>query len=703
MNIENARKALKKYFGYERFRPMQEQIIQAVYDKNDALVLMPTGGGKSMCYQIPALTLPGTCIVVSPLISLMRDQVNGLRSNGVEAAFLNSSLSRREQVEIEEQLFKGHLDLLYVSPEKITSQGFLPLLKKRKINLFAIDEAHCISAWGHDFRQEYTKLKFIKEEFPDTPIIALTATADKATRGDIVAQLNLSEPEIFVASFDRPNLHLEVKPGQQRMEQILYFLRRHPDEPGIIYCLSRKSTERVAEKLQKARFNATAYHAGLTEQERSQAQEDFINDKVQIVCATVAFGMGIDKSNVRWVIHYNMPKNLENYYQEIGRAGRDGIAASTLLFYSFADVSTYREILQQNAENSTHLELQLAKLERMMQFSEASFCRRQILLNYFGEDFRGNCGNCDICKNPPEYFDGTILAQKALSAVYRLRQSVSINILIDVLRGSQKKSIYERGYQNIKTFGAGREHSNFQWQHFITQLINTGYLEISYQQNMALKLTPASEKVLFDNQKVQLVKFVPQKEKQKKFQPIELSPEEQLFEKLRQTRKSLSQERGVPPYLIFSDATLKEMARQEPITDQEMINISGVSQRKLHLFGDAFAQEILKFKKSKFRKNGLSSADLSLEMIQQGLSLEQIANKRGISTNTVYNHIAELYAQDKAVPILDYVTQKEIKAVERAIAKVGSDSAMKPIFEELEGKIIYNKIKLAIAFLRKKQ
>ncbi len=705
MNVRTAKKALKKYFGYDSFRPMQQEIIEAIYDNKDSLVLMPTGGGKSICYQIPAITMPGTCVVVSPLISLMKDQVEGLKSNGVAAEFLNSSLSMADQRVVEEQLFRGELQMLYVSPEKLVSQGFLPFLKKRKINLFAIDEAHCISAWGHDFRPEYTKLKFLKKEFPDVPIVALTATADKTTRQDIQAQLGLDEPGLFIASFDRPNLSLEVRPGRQRIEQIIDFIYSHQDQPGIIYCLSRKSTEKIAEKLQQKGINAIPYHAGLGDEPRARAQEDFINDKVQIIVATIAFGMGIDKSNVRWIIHYNLPKNLENYYQEIGRAGRDGVASETLLFYSYSDVSIYKDILAQNASNPQHLELQMLKLDRMLQFAEASFCRRQILLTYFGENFQENCGNCDVCKNPPKYFDGTVIAQKALSAVYRLKGQVGMNVLIDVLRGSQKKSIYEKGYQNIKTFGAGRDMSNFEWQFFITQLINTGYLEVDYVDRMNLKLTEASMPVLFQNQEVPLVKFVPKKKKEKapKYQPVERSPEEELFEVLRQLRRSIAQERGIPPYLIFSDATLHEMVRMQPMTDDHMLQVSGVSQRKLHLFGNQFKEAILEFKNRHFRKMGGTSYGISLELLNQGLNLKQIAETRSLALGTVYSHMASLYEEGEDVPILRFINEQEIKAVSKVVDKMEEVDKLKPIYEALNGEMEYNKIRLVLAYLKKNE
>ncbi|MEM1122595.1 MAG: DNA helicase RecQ, partial [Bacteroidota bacterium] len=582
MNIEKAKTALKKYYGYDNFRPMQADIIQSVYDLNDTLVLMPTGGGKSICYQIPAVTMDGIAVVVSPLISLMKDQVGALHANGIKAAFLNSSLSSSEQHAVEDDIFKQNIDLIYVSPEKMVSPNFLALLKRVKISLFAIDEAHCISAWGHDFRPEYTQLKFIKRHFPATPIIALTATADKTTRKDIAQQLDMYRPKIFVASFDRPNLSLEVRPGQKKLEQIIRFIKKRPNQSGIIYCLSRKSTENLSDKLQMQGFKAQAYHAGLPSIQRSKVQEDFINDHVEIVCATVAFGMGIDKSNVRWVIHYNLPKNIESYYQEIGRAGRDGTTADTLLFYSYGDIKTLREILTNN--ESANVALKLAKLERMQQYAESLSCRRKILLNYFSEPFEKACGNCDVCKNPPQYFDGTVIAQKALSAVYRLKQQVGSAMIIDVLRGSGRREVYEKGYQNIKTYGAGRDASYRDWQFFMMQLINLGFLEVAYDDRNVLRLTSLSQAVLFNNKKVQLVQ--PQvaqsrtaQAKAKAVKPKRQRVRDELFEILRVLRRDLALQRGVPPYVVFSDATLEEMAAKRPTIDADLMDISGVGER----------------------------------------------------------------------------------------------------------------------------
>lgn len=608
MNLDNAKLALKRFFGYDHFRPLQAEIIKTIFAGKDALVLMPTGGGKSVCFQIPAVTMPGTCIVVSPLISLMKDQVEGLRSNGISAAFINSAIDSREQLQVEEAFYSGQLNLLYVSPEKLVSGNFVSILKRGKVNLFAIDEAHCISAWGHDFRPEYTQLGMLKQQFPHVPIVALTATADKLTRKDIVDQLKLDEPEIFIASFDRPNLSLEVRPGLQRLQQIEDFVRKHPQQAGIIYTLSRKATEDIADKLKQKGFKAEAYHAGLSPDRRSKIQDLFINDNLQIVCATVAFGMGIDKSNVRWVIHYNLPKNLEGYYQEIGRAGRDGAKSDTLLFYSFADVSMLRDIIQ-NGENAGQNEIQLVKLERMQQYAESLACRRRILLAYFGENQSENCGNCDICRNPPQSIDGTVIAQKALSAVYRLQEKVPMGMLIDVLRGSGRREIQQLGYDTIKTYGAGRDLSQWDWQHYLIQLINLGYLEVAYDAANVLRLTTASQEVLFKNRSVELIRPTSYKERQEEEKASAKAKtqtqvkrerlRDELFEHLRQIRKEIAQKEGIPPYLIFSDATLEEMAYHKPHTEDAMLAVSGVGEKKLVQYGYRFIKAIRNFEKNK--------------------------------------------------------------------------------------------------------
>lgn len=702
MDTAKAREALKKYFGYDQFRPMQLEIIKAVYAQKDALVLMPTGGGKSICYQIPAITMPGACVVVSPLISLMKDQVEGLCANGVRAAFINSSQGLEEQRSTEDDFFNGHIDLLYVSPEKLVSQGFLPLLQRTTINLFAIDEAHCISAWGHDFRPEYTQMRFLKQQFPNTPIIALTATADKLTRKDIISQLRLPDPEVFVASFDRPNLSLEVRPGQKRFEQILDFVQQRPNQSGIVYCLSRKSTEDVARKLRERGIPAKHYHAGMNDRERSEAQEDFINDNTPIICATVAFGMGIDKSNVRWIIHYNLPKNVESYYQEIGRAGRDGAKADTLLFYSYGDVMVLQDILEKNeSENS---EVQLSKLERMRQYAESMACRRRILLNYFGESLDENCGNCDICNNPPRYFDGTVIAQKALSAVYRLRQSAAMGMVIDVLRGSGKKEVFNKGFDKIKTYGAGRDIPYNEWQNYFLQLLNLGYIEIAHDQYNAVRLTPLSEKVLFEKEKIELVQMATVKERMEaRKKAVKPKTERQrvrdeLFEQLRQLRRQLAQERGVPPYIIFSDASLEEMAAQRPTTDEAFRNISGVGERKLQLYGNHFMDTIIEFVREKgpATTKGATYQE-TLALFRKGLSVETIALQRELSPATIYSHLAILYERGETLDLSAFVNPKEIETILNALKYLEKPVKLKAIFEYFDEKFDYHQIRFALA------
>jgi len=703
MDITHAKDALKKYFGYDSFRPMQADIIQAIYEHQDVLVLMPTGGGKSVCFQIPAVTMEGVGVVVSPLISLMKDQVEGLRANGIKASFLNSSQTIGEQRQVEDDLYNGNLDLVYVSPEKIVSSNFISLLQSIKVALFAIDEAHCISAWGHDFRPEYTQMRFLKQKFPNVSIVALTATADRATRKDICKQLHQHNPQVYLDSFDRPNLSLTVKPGQKRFEQIMDFIKDRPDQSGIIYCLSRKNTEDLAGKLLKKGIKADFYHAGMTSRERSKVQEDFINDRIPIVCATIAFGMGIDKSNVRWIIHYNLPKNIESFYQEIGRAGRDGAKADTMLFYSYQDVMVLRDILSQN--NSKQSELQLAKLERMKQYAEAMTCRRQLLLTYFSEQKKAQCGNCDICKNPPEYFDGTTITQKALSAVARLKQQVSSSMLIDVLRGSGRKEIMQRGYQNIKTYGAGRDLPIRDWQFYLMQIINKGLLEIAYDEHGALKLTPLSKSVLFEGTKIQLVKMQIANQRQAaakaKAKPKTKRERvrDELFERLRQLRRTLAQKNGIPPYLIFSDKTLEEMAATRPLLDKDMLEVSGVGEQKLKRYGDLFMDAILTYIKEQ-QQAGIkiqgTTHIITYDLYKQGLSVEEIAAKRELNPITIYSHLAHLYQKGEPIDLFKFFTQAEYDRIEAAIQAMVPPFVNKDIFEYLKEEVPYYKIKFAL-------
>lgn len=598
---------LKTYFGYDSFRPLQEDIIRHLIDRKDALVLMPTGGGKSICYQLPALLSEGTAVVVSPLISLMKDQVETLCANGIAAGALNSNNDETENASLRRACMEGKLKLLYISPEKLLAEANY-LLRDMHISLFAIDEAHCISQWGHDFRPEYTQMGILHQLFPQVPIIALTATADKITREDIIKQLHLNQPRIFISSFDRPNLSLTVKRGYQQKEKskaILDFIARHPGESGIIYCMSRSKTETAAQMLQKQGIKSAVYHAGLSPARRDEAQDDFINDRVQVVCATIAFGMGIDKSNVRWVIHYNLPKSIESFYQEIGRAGRDGMPSDTLLFYSLADLILLTKFATDSGQQSINLE----KLQRMQQYAEADICRRRILLSYFGENTTCDCGNCDVCKNPPERFDGTIIVQKALSAIARSEQQIGTGILVDILRGNMSSEVTERGYHRLKTFGAGREVPARDWHDYLLQMLQLGYFEIAYNENNHLKITQSGTDVLFGRARALLVTIrreeavqatrgrkrkatVPTKEL-----PLGLPNTEsgELFEALRTLRKRLADQEALPAYIVLSDKVLHLLSASRPTTIEEFGNISGIGEYKKKKYGKEFVELIRKY------------------------------------------------------------------------------------------------------------
>lgn len=597
---------LKRYFGYDSFRPLQEEIIRTVLDGRDSLVLMPTGGGKSICYQLPALLCEGTAVVVSPLISLMKDQVESLCANGVAAGALNSSNDETENAVLRRACMEGSLKLLYISPEKLIAEANY-LLRDMHISLFAIDEAHCISQWGHDFRPEYAQMGFIREMFPNIPVIALTATADKITREDIVRQLHLNQPKVFISSFDRPNLSLTVKRGYQQKEKskaILDFIGRHRGESGIIYCMSRSKTETVAQMLQKQGLRVAVYHAGLSSVRRDEAQDDFINDRVQIVCATIAFGMGIDKSNVRWVIHYNLPKSIESFYQEIGRAGRDGLPSDTLLFYSLADLILLTKFATESGQQGINLE----KLQRMQQYAEADVCRRRILLSYFGEATTEDCGNCDVCKNPPQRFDGTVIVQKALSAIVRTEQQIGTSILVDILRGNNTPDVSEKGYQQLKTFGAGREVPARDWQDYLLQMLQLGYFEIAYNENNHLKITNSGSDVLFGRSQARLAvirreESAPAKGRKKKPTiPVRELPlglpnteSEELFEALRALRKRLADQETLPAYIVLSDKVLHLLSTARPTTMEAFGNISGIGEYKKKKYGKDFVELIRKY------------------------------------------------------------------------------------------------------------
>lgn len=598
---------LKTYFGYDSFRPLQEEIIRHILDGNDALVLMPTGGGKSICYQLPALLREGTAVVVSPLISLMKDQVEALCANGISAGALNSSNDETENAALRRACTEGRLKLLYISPEKLLAEANY-LLRDMHISLFAIDEAHCISQWGHDFRPEYAQMGILHQQFPHVPIIALTATADKITREDIIRQLHLNHPRTFISSFDRPNLSLTVKRGYQQKEKsktILDFIARHPGESGIIYCMSRSKTESVAQMLQKQGIRTAVYHAGLSPSLRDEAQDDFINDRVQVVCATIAFGMGIDKSNVRWVIHYNLPKSIESFYQEIGRAGRDGLPSDTLLFYSLADLILLTKFATESGQQNINLE----KLQRMQQYAESDICRRRILLSYFGEIADHDCGNCDVCKNPPERFDGTVIVQKALSAIVRTDQQIGTSVLVDILRGNMSSEVVGKGYQQLKTFAAGRDVPARDWHDYLLQMLQLGYFEIAYNENNHLKITSAGSDVLFGRATARLVVIRREEtnetkrgRKRKATVPAQELPlglpnteNEALFEALRKLRKRLADEEALPAYIVLSDKVLHLLSTSRPTNLEEFGNISGIGEYKKKKYGKEFINLIRKY------------------------------------------------------------------------------------------------------------
>ncbi len=600
---------LRRYFGYNSFREKQEDIIRNVMAGNDSLVLMPTGGGKSICYQIPALAMPGTAIVISPLISLMKDQVEALRSNGIEAEALNSGNDPSADLIIRRRCLSGSIKLLYISPEKLLSEIDY-LLSHIKISLFAIDEAHCISQWGYDFRPEYTQLGILRDKFPNTPIMALTATADKITRQDIIEQLRLKNAHEFVSSFDRPNLSLSVKRGYKaadKMHFILNFIKARPFEAGIIYCLSRKTTEKVAEDLRKKGINAAPYHAGLSPMERNQTQEQFKNDQLLVVCATIAFGMGIDKSNVRWVIHYNMPKSIESFYQEIGRAGRDGAPADTILFYSLADIVQLTEFAKQSGQQ----EINMDKLRRMREYAESNVCRRRILLNYFSEQTDHDCGNCDVCDNPPQRFDGTKYVQMALSAAKRADEEIRVSTIVEILKGMRSPAVTRKGYDQLKTFGVGRDISSSDWQDYLLQMLQMGFIEIAYNDGNKVKVTEIGNDVLYGRKEAHLcvidhsTKEVTKKKPRLRLEiptitipglpPTTGVEDTKLFEALRALRMTCANEEGFPPYIIFSDKVLHSLATIKPTSLEQFGNILGIGEHKKQKYGERFVALIKKY------------------------------------------------------------------------------------------------------------
>ncbi|MGV8083135.1 MAG: DNA helicase RecQ [Coriobacteriia bacterium] len=607
---------LAEVFGYREFRPHQREVIEHLIAGGDAFILMPTGGGKSLCYQIPALHREGTAIVVSPLIALMKDQVDSLRANGVSAAYLNSSLSSRESSAVLGALRRGSLDLLYVAPERLVLGGFLELLESIPLALFAVDEAHCVSQWGHDFRPEYVALGDVHRRFADVPFIALTATADEQTREDVRVQLGLTGAPVFASGFDRPNIRYAVAEKRKPLAQLKEFLAERPGDSGIVYALSRKRVEQVADGLRAEGVSAAAYHAGLSAEERTRVQEAFLRDRLRVVVATVAFGMGIDKPDVRFVVHYDMPKNIEGYYQETGRAGRDGLPAEALLLFGLQDAMTARALIE-NGGNPEQVRIELHKLQAMIAFAEATTCRRRVLLGYFGESLAEDCGNCDVCLDPPELFDASVLAQKALSAVYRTGERFGIGHLIDVLKGGSTEKVRQWGHEDLSVFGVGDDLSRDEWTSIFRQLIHLGYLRQDISAYSALKLQPSARDILRGETALRLARPRPrraalesQRGSRRRGKRLDAaagrtaalgaeSPpaDAELFERLRDLRRTLAADQGVPAYVVFTDASLAEMAVAKPGNRGEFLGINGVGAAKLERYGELFLHEIADYRR----------------------------------------------------------------------------------------------------------
>lgn len=720
--MKTAASVLKSFFGFSHFRLNQEAIIHSVMQKHDVLALMPTGGGKSVCFQVPALMMDGVTVVISPLIALMKDQVDALRLNGIEAAFFNSTQSSGEQDEILNSLYSGKLKLIYLAPERLTS--FLPILERISVSLFAIDEAHCISHWGHDFRPDYLTLSKLKERFPVVPVIALTATADVLTRNDIVDKLQLHKPDIFISSFNRANIRYTVEKKRNHVARIIEFLNEHREDSGIIYCLSRKNTEDLAEQLQEEGFAATAYHAGLDNETRKNRQEQFKRDEIRIMVATIAFGMGIDKSNVRYILHVNLPKNIESYYQETGRAGRDGLPSEAILFYSAGDVITLKSFatIEGNAEQS---KIMIRKLEKMADYAESKRCRRETILNYFDEPFKGPCGNCDVClrTNPVELFDGTIIAQKALSAVSRLKERFGIGYVIDFLKGSQSEKIWEE-HRYLPTFGKGNEFTRDQWRAFIKDLLEQGYLRQSNNEFSVLQLTEIAHEVLFEGKKVMLHVFKSDKEEKASRQqskPVNALPENMekpLMEELRQLRLRIATDENVPPYIIFNDSTLVELATYLPLHKDQLPGITGFGQVKIMKYGKAFLDKItdycfrnnlesrmrekkVQWKPAKEKSSKTTDTKrASLELYQQGLNIDQIASKRSLSNGTIIGHLTHFILTGE-INVLKFVSKEKIPPILKAIDEYG-DAQLTVLKNALGDSYSFTEIRAVINYRKRK-
>jgi ATP-dependent DNA helicase RecQ len=695
---------LKTYFGYTTFLPHQEKIIENIMADRDVLAIIATGGGKSLCYQLPALLKKGVSVVVSPLIALMKDQVDSLRENGIEAAYLNSTLEYAERKEIEDALLRGRIRILYASPEKMVQPGFLAFLRTISLSLIAVDEAHCISHWGHEFRPEYRRLGILKKEFPGIPIIALTATATPPVQNDIIAQLHLQNPYVETGSFYRKNLAYQVWEKKNGYAQIVSYLRKHPRRSGIIYCMSKKTVDELARKLNRDGFRALPYHAGLPKPERSRAQERFISDDVEIMVATIAFGMGIDKPDVRFVIHHDLPKNLEYYYQETGRAGRDGEQSDCILLYSRGDRGKIRFFIDQ-LESESERKISTRKLHDMIDFCESRTCRVRKLLNYFGEEYPyQSCGACDNCKHPREVFDATGIAQMAITCISQLRSSFGIGYITDVLRGSKGRKVRERGDTKIPAWGSGRDCSREEWHRYLRELVQLGYLSLEGEQYPVVTLNDRSRRVMSGGETVYLTKATPRQTSPTTGRSAFNS---RLYERMRRLRKQLADAEGIPPYMVFSDSTLREMASRKPQTKTSLRQITGVGDYKLTKFGDAFIVEIRGYLpetpvKQESARGGQTSLQKTRDLYMQGLTLREIATERDLTEETIGGHIEELILSGEDIALDDLVIPEKQDTI-RSLLATYNDENLKMLKDRLGERYSYNDIRFVRAFLKREK